>query len=491
MQMKQFSGATVDDVLLQVRAELGDDAVILQTKRVVNGGIGGFFGRQGVEVLAAPGLPAEEAEIANREAAASVAVPAPAPQAAPPADEAPAETPSPFRRHLEGRLAAAEEAEAMEPPASGAPASPAAAYARSGAPGARPFAPGDLERSQAILEAARAAVRRAHDGGDDPLLAAVPAEPAEEAEAPFVPAAFVAPAAPPAPVAPPAPAEEIAAIEPPAPVPAPVPVPEPVAPRRAASRRGAPNLDAVHNELVRAGVDERLLDRFMEGFAQGVAPFLEPGDAPRDAVRDYIASRLPVVREWRPTAAGQTLAFVGQSGVGKTSAAACLAGRYRAAGLAVALVAAGEGPHDALEGHARRLDVQLFRAADGPALATLCGTLADRDLVVIDTAGRSHQALGEIEDLAALLGPAEVGEVHLVLPAAAALADLGDVQRRFRLAGVNRLTLTKLDETRFHGNLLNLPMRMGKPLAFLSSGTSVPGSLVPAQGRRVAELLLP
>ena len=47
MQMKQFSGATVDEVLLKVRAELGEDAVILQTKRVVNGGIGGFFGRQG------------------------------------------------------------------------------------------------------------------------------------------------------------------------------------------------------------------------------------------------------------------------------------------------------------------------------------------------------------------------------------------------------------------------------------------------------------
>jgi flagellar biosynthesis protein FlhF len=138
-----------------------------------------------------------------------------------------------------------------------------------------------------------------------------------------------------------------------------------------------------------------------------------------------------------------------------------------------------------------RLDVQVFRAPDGAALATLCGTLADRDLVVIDTAGRSHQKLGEIEDLAALLTPAKVAEVHLVLPAAAAPADLGDVQRRFRLTGVNRLTLTKLDETRFHGNLLNLPMRIGKPLAFLSSGASVPGALAPAQGRHVAEMLLP
>jgi len=48
VQTKQFSGATIDEVLAQVRAELGEEAVILQTKRVVKGGIGGFFGREGV-----------------------------------------------------------------------------------------------------------------------------------------------------------------------------------------------------------------------------------------------------------------------------------------------------------------------------------------------------------------------------------------------------------------------------------------------------------
>jgi flagellar biosynthesis protein FlhF len=222
-----------------------------------------------------------------------------------------------------------------------------------------------------------------------------------------------------------------------------------------------------------------------------VVPFLAP-DAPlRDALKDHLAARLPTVRDWKPRAMGHTIAFVGQSGVGKTSAAVGLAGRYRAAGLAVALVAAGAGAHDALEGHARRLDIQLFRAANGPALSTLCSTLGDRDLIVIDTEGCSHQHLEEIEELAALLGPVKADEVHLVLPAATPVADLGDAQRRFRMAGVNRLTMTKLDETRYHGNLINVPLRMGKPLGFLSDGTSVTDALAPADACRVAEMLLP
>lgn len=457
MQIKQFSGATIDEVLTQVRAELGEEAVILQTKRVVKGGIGGFFGREGVEVTAAEGMPGGD-EAANREAAASVAA-SPAP-AAPPAGEGPAAepaeqfVPTPFGRHLASRLAAAEEAEAETAQApAGAPASPAATYARAAAP----FAPGESERTQAILEAARAAVRDAH-------ARAVSLSPAIDD--------FLA-----------APAGRL---EPPAEAMAP-PAAEPLP---ATTARGASPLGDVRAELVGAGVDPRYLDPFLDGFSRSVMPFLPAGACLRDALKDHLAARLPTARDWKPRPTGHTIAFVGQSGVGKTSAAVGLAGRYRAAGLAVALVAAGAGPHDALEGHARRLDIQLFRAADGPSLVALCQTLGDRDLIVIDTEGRSHQNLQEMEELTALLAPVKADEVHLVLPAATPAADLGDAQRRFRMVGVNRLTMTKLDETRFHGNLVNVPLRMGKPLGFLSSGTSVADALAPADARCVAEMLL-
>ena len=456
MQIKQFSGATIDEVLTKVREELGEEAVILQTKRVVTGGIGGFFGREGVEVTAAEGMPAGEGERANREAAASVAAP-PAPldltdeAAADPRDEA--FVPTPFGRHLDTRLEAAVEAEADAPPLP-APATPAAAYARATAP----FAPGERERTEAIIQAARAAVRDAHEAAmeTEPDLGI----PFEEMD--------------------PAPAEGPAAnwTEPPAPN------------GRRPARTAGGTLDGVRGELVRAGVDPRYLDPFIEGFARPAAPFIGPGESLRDAMREHLAARLPVVREWKARPAGHTVAFVGQSGVGKTSAAASLAGRFRAAGLTVALVAAGDGPHDALEAHARRMDVQLFRAADGETLARLRATLVDRDLVVVDTAGRSAQQLGEIEDLTALLASSAVDEVVLTLPLATPLADLGDVQRRFRMTGVNRIALTKLDETRHLGNLVNVPLRMGKPLAYLSDGTSVPGSLAPADARRVAEMIL-
>lgn len=450
MQIKQFSGATIDEVLAKVRDELGEEAVILQTKRVVTGGIGGFFGREGVEVTAAEGLPAGEGERANREAAASVAAPPAGIDLTDEAAEAPADfVPMPFGRHLDSRLEAALEAEAGAPPPP-APATPAAAYARATVP----FAPGERERTEAIIQAARAAVRDAHE-------AAVAPEAPEVAEGPAAPVPSAGWTEPPPPAA------------------------------RRAGRTAGGTLDGVRGELVRAGVDPRYLDPFIDGFARSAAPFLGPRDDLRAAMREYLAARLPVVRDWKARPAGHTVAFVGQSGVGKTSAAASLAGRFRAAGLTVALVAAGDGRHDALEGHARRMDVQLFRAPDAETLGRLRSTLVDRDLVVVDTAGRSAQQLAGIEDLAALLAPAGADEVVLTLPLATPLADLGDVQRRFRMAGVNRIGITKLDETRHLGNLVNVPLRMAKPLAYLSDGTDVPGSLAPADARRVAEMILP
>ncbi|MEW6583343.1 MAG: hypothetical protein AB1416_11355, partial [Actinomycetota bacterium] len=258
------------------------------------------------------------------------------------------------------------------------------------------------------------------------------------------------------------------------------------------ARRGEdPAMRAVRQELTRAGVHERYLEPLLDGFRRSTLPFAPPGAALRDVLRDHIAARMPVVRDWKGRGEGHTVVLVGQSGVGKTTTACKLAGRMASAGLRVALIAAGPGPHHALEDHARRLGVDAILCEDADSLVQAREALADRDLVIVDTAGRSHKDLAEIEALARLVGPAKPEEVHLVLPVAAALTDLGDVARRFRLVGVNRVTVTKLDETRFLGNLVNFPLRIGKPLGYLADGAGVPGALAPAAGDAVAELLLP
>jgi flagellar biosynthesis protein FlhF len=51
-EAKVFRGATLEEVLPQIRAELGPDAVVTRRREGVVGGIGGFFGRRCLEVEA-------------------------------------------------------------------------------------------------------------------------------------------------------------------------------------------------------------------------------------------------------------------------------------------------------------------------------------------------------------------------------------------------------------------------------------------------------
>ncbi|MCW3039499.1 MAG: GTP-binding signal recognition particle G-domain protein, partial [Solirubrobacterales bacterium] len=55
--LRTFTGAGLDEVLPQIRAELGEDALIVARRDGVEGGVGGFFGRRTIEVDAAPARP--------------------------------------------------------------------------------------------------------------------------------------------------------------------------------------------------------------------------------------------------------------------------------------------------------------------------------------------------------------------------------------------------------------------------------------------------
>ncbi|MEZ5081123.1 MAG: hypothetical protein R2878_10810 [Thermoleophilia bacterium] len=562
MQIRQFTGTSVDEVLKQIRAELGEEAVIIQTRRVVRGGLGGFFGRELIEVTAADRADEDgAADYDNRIAAASVLD-----------VHDDDDLPNPFSSHLQSRLAAATEAEAgvSRAPGAGPAASAASTYARSAAPTPqRPFAPAGPERTEAIIAAAREAMRSARDARQDDRVTATPPSPARAPGAvptppPFIPAdrggmrviqdrqnpaigrpvwerldaadVAAAPAAPVPPAAGPA-VERITPAEPAPPPaaavvessPARVPEPAPTAPvvdadvetyddpiveepaddrfidtigdpsplqsvgaRTTPARPGSSDraLDAVRSELLGAGVDARYLEPFLQGFTTGAMPFLDASEV-RDAVRRWLASRLPVPRDWKGRQPGQMMAFVGQSGVGKTSVVTALAERLGGREISVALIAAGGLPDPELSATAQRLGLPLATVDDAEQLAAARAELADHDLIVVDTPGRSHKNLEDMEDLGALLGTVRPEEVHLVLPVATHIADLGDVSRRFRIAGVNRLTLTKLDETRFLGNLVNIPLRMLKPVSLLSEGAGRHGVVMPADPSRIAELLLP
>ena len=53
MRVKRFTGDTIGDTMSRIKRELGPDAVILQTRRIKEGGFLGLFARTKVEITAA------------------------------------------------------------------------------------------------------------------------------------------------------------------------------------------------------------------------------------------------------------------------------------------------------------------------------------------------------------------------------------------------------------------------------------------------------
>ncbi|MET0687430.1 MAG: hypothetical protein ABW060_19055 [Solirubrobacteraceae bacterium] len=79
--VKTFRGRTLDEVLPQIRAELGPDAIVLRRREGLAGGVGGFFQKSFVEVEARGPLPADQDVEMRNDRATAEGLRAPAIQA--------------------------------------------------------------------------------------------------------------------------------------------------------------------------------------------------------------------------------------------------------------------------------------------------------------------------------------------------------------------------------------------------------------------------
>src|SRR5215207_7173504 len=90
-ETKTFRGRSLEEVLPQIRADLGADAIVVRRREGLAGGVGGFFQRSYVEVEARPAHDDEKPlearnDRATAEGLASPAIRALVDQAAPFAD---------------------------------------------------------------------------------------------------------------------------------------------------------------------------------------------------------------------------------------------------------------------------------------------------------------------------------------------------------------------------------------------------------------------
>jgi flagellar biosynthesis protein FlhF len=143
-----------------------------------------------------------------------------------------------------------------------------------------------------------------------------------------------------------------------------------------------------------------------------------------------------------------------------------------------------------LRTYADIIDLPMEIVATPREMHQAVARMADLDLILMDTAGRSPRDEVKIQELKSMLTEAAPDEVHLVLSSVASAGSLAKMAEQFATVGTTAMVLTKLDEAASLGNLLPLVRSSRLPLSYLTHGQNVPDDIAPAEPGRLARVIL-
>ena len=188
------------------------------------------------------------------------------------------------------------------------------------------------------------------------------------------------------------------------------------------------------------------------------------------------------------------VALIGPTGVGKTTTIAKLAAQFhlreqRRVGL-LTVDTYRIAAVDQLRTYADIIDLPMEVVATPREMRSALAKLADMELILMDTAGRSPSDDTRIQELKSMLQAARADEVHLVVSGVSTISSLKNTVSRFSGVGATGLLLTKLDEVTGLGNLLPLVRSCRLPLSYMTNGQNVPEDILPADARQLARRIL-
>ncbi|ROR30784.1 flagellar biosynthesis protein FlhF [Mobilisporobacter senegalensis] len=188
--------------------------------------------------------------------------------------------------------------------------------------------------------------------------------------------------------------------------------------------------------------------------------------------------------------------FIGPTGVGKTTTIAKIASSFMLERKAkVALITSDTyriAAVEQLRTYANILGIPLKVVYSEEEIREAREIFADYDLVLVDTAGRSHKNREQRDDIELLLSAIEEEEkeVYLVLSATTKYNDLIRIAETYQEITNYRLIFTKIDETNCVGNILNIRMLTNAPLSYATWGQNVPDDIGLINPQKIAKKLL-
>ncbi len=249
------------------------------------------------------------------------------------------------------------------------------------------------------------------------------------------------------------------------------------------------------NNLLRNEVEPELAQKIISSVKEKVGPSVNVSEVAStlySSIQKFLGEPEPIMIP--ATKKPYVIIFLGPTGVGKTTTLAKIAADFALnQKINVGLITADTfriAAVEQLKTYAEILGMPVSVVYSTNEISEAINNYSDKDVILIDTPGRSHRNKNQFEELRNLVLHSQADEKYLLIGATTGPKDCRDIINSYKFVDNYKLIFTKLDETTSYGILMNVRELTGKPLSYVTTGQSVPDDIEIINIDKISKILL-
>ncbi len=255
-----------------------------------------------------------------------------------------------------------------------------------------------------------------------------------------------------------------------------------------------PILNRFHSILIENGVDSKISIELLKKIENQIDIDGKDYDTIRNIIKynliENLGSPKPITLENNQ----KTIFFIGPTGVGKTTTLAKIAANFVLKNkYDIGLITSDTyriAAVEQLKTYSDILQLPLKIAYNKKEMIDAIDYFSSKDIILVDTAGRNHNDIEQLQQLKDILYTTKSKEIYLLVNANIGCRALKTLIEKYAFLEDYRIIITKVDEAESYGNILNIKYITNKQLSYFTIGQNVPDDIETINVENIAEKLI-